>query len=64
MHKFDNLINQCSTFPTGDILLVVDDIGIISKMLMMLYIAGYISHGLLHEECRVVSLAYHQQKST
>jgi hypothetical protein len=47
-----------------DILLVADDIGIVSKVLMMLYIAGYLSHGLVHEEFRVISLAFHQQEPT
>ena len=33
-----------------DISLAADDTGIVSKILMMLNIAGQISHGLFHEE--------------
>ena len=37
-----------------DLSLVADDTGIVSKIQMMLYIAG-ISHGLLNVVCRVIS---------
>ena len=43
-----------SLLPLKDISLVADDTDSVSKILMVLYIAG---HGLLHVECRVVSLA-------
>jgi hypothetical protein len=55
-------MNGCPTYQK-DLSLVVDDTGIVSKILMMLYIARY-KPRLLHVERWVVSLSYHLQEST
>jgi hypothetical protein len=63
MHVYTFYKVFCFLFALKDIAFVADDTSIVSKILMMLYIAG-VSHGLLILEYRIFSLADHLQEPT